>query len=311
MSVRVVPYEGDRWEVDIRVHLASGKKHREKKVLGVSKTNAKRWGEERERHLLQHGPTAPKKEVPTLKEFESWLRVHLVPLLGGNLHSSVAGYPRCFLDTRELAADGPQAAVESFARAASAAINFTPVTGLSRTHDLAAGLQHSADLGLALRVTRAEFEAGGLAGLIEAFLASHGLSPEAVDLIVDLGAVEEMIVDGVAALTSAFLGDVPLQQLWRTLTLSACSFPVSMGVVDRHSHEFIDRTDWLAWKDHLYPLRYQLARLPSYSDSAIQHPAGVQLQRLSRPQRFDETAGFAVRIWFSVSDRTEYQPAAG
>jgi len=39
-------------------------------VLAVSKTNAKRWGEERERHLLQHGPPAPtEKEVPTLQEF--------------------------------------------------------------------------------------------------------------------------------------------------------------------------------------------------------------------------------------------------
>jgi hypothetical protein len=28
-----------------------------------------RWGQDRERHLLQHGPEQKKKEVPTFKEF--------------------------------------------------------------------------------------------------------------------------------------------------------------------------------------------------------------------------------------------------
>jgi len=61
-------------------------------------------GPDRERHLLQHGPAQPKKEVPTLEEFalrfldgharanrqkpseiaakETILNVHLIPLLG-------------------------------------------------------------------------------------------------------------------------------------------------------------------------------------------------------------------------------------
>jgi integrase len=104
MSVRLVPYEGDRWEVDISVRLATGKNHREKKVLAVSRTIAKRWGEERERHLLLHGIPATTKEVPTLNDFQerflneycranrlkssginqkaTVLRVHLLPPLG-------------------------------------------------------------------------------------------------------------------------------------------------------------------------------------------------------------------------------------
>ncbi|HUR33131.1 MAG TPA: site-specific integrase [Vicinamibacterales bacterium] len=111
MSVRLTPYEGGRWEVDVRVRLASGAKHREKKVLAVSKTNAKRWGEERERHLLLNGPEATKKEVPTLAEFkdrflddycranrqkpsgisnkEIVLRVHLLPSLGSKRLDSI------------------------------------------------------------------------------------------------------------------------------------------------------------------------------------------------------------------------------
>ena len=107
MSVRVVPYQGKRggWEVDIRVRLPNGNKHRERRTISHgSKSAAKRWGQDRERHLLQHGPAQPKKEAPTLEEFkdrfldgyaranrqkpsgivakESILTVHLVPLLG-------------------------------------------------------------------------------------------------------------------------------------------------------------------------------------------------------------------------------------
>ncbi len=69
-----------------------------------SKSAAQRWGQNRERHLLQHGPPHPKKEVPTLDQFASRfidgharanrqkpsgiaakamiVRVHLVPMLG-------------------------------------------------------------------------------------------------------------------------------------------------------------------------------------------------------------------------------------
>ena len=77
---------------------------RERKRITASRSAAARWGQDRERHLLQHGPPKPKKEVPTLKQFaprfvdgharanrqkpsgiaakELLLRVHLVPFLG-------------------------------------------------------------------------------------------------------------------------------------------------------------------------------------------------------------------------------------
>jgi integrase len=90
--------------VDINTRLSNGLRHRERRVISHSKSAAQRWGQERERHLLQHGPPEPKKEVPTLEEFaprfmdsharanrqkpsgiaakETILKVHLVPLLG-------------------------------------------------------------------------------------------------------------------------------------------------------------------------------------------------------------------------------------
>jgi integrase len=90
--------------VDINTRLPNGARHRERKRLSIaSKSSAQRWGQDRERHLLQHGLPQPKKEVPTLREFaqrfiddakanrqkpsgivakETIIRVHLAPLLG-------------------------------------------------------------------------------------------------------------------------------------------------------------------------------------------------------------------------------------
>jgi len=107
VSVTVRPYRrhGGGWEVDIRLRLPNGKRYRERSKAPVkAKSAALRWGQDRERHLLQHGPDQRKEEVPTLEEFgsrfiaeyavanrqkpsgvaakQTILEVHLVPALG-------------------------------------------------------------------------------------------------------------------------------------------------------------------------------------------------------------------------------------
>lgn len=192
-----------------------------------------------------------------------------------DLAGSVTPFGRCFLDAREIATDGPTAAAQVFQCAAAAGMVFAPVTGLSRTADVAAAMTHRQH-GLVLRLTRDEFERGGLTAAIGRFLTTHGLRPEQVDLIVDLGAVDQMIAAGIMALTDAFLADVPDHARWRTLTVSACAFPMSMGGVERHSQSFVERGEWIAWRDGLHARRNSIARLPTFSDRGIQHPKGVE-----------------------------------
>lgn len=68
--VTVRPYRRGGWEVDITTRLPNGSRHRERKrVSHASKSAAQRWGQNRERHLLQHGPSQPQKEVSTFEEF--------------------------------------------------------------------------------------------------------------------------------------------------------------------------------------------------------------------------------------------------
>jgi integrase len=108
MTVKLRPYRQGGWEVDIRIRLADGRVHRERRKSPVSSRSGSRsWGEARERHLVQHGPDrrpVASREVPTLAEFvtryidghsranrEKWstiktkqshIRTHLLPLFG-------------------------------------------------------------------------------------------------------------------------------------------------------------------------------------------------------------------------------------
>ena len=192
-----------------------------------------------------------------------------------NLAESVQSYSRCFLDCRELQPNWPLASEEVFLRATAENMVFTPVTGISRNNeDVVAAINHRHH-GLALRLTRQEFESGTLVGL-RSFLGRYGLTPDEVDLIVDLGPVDNMIVPGVAALAAAFLRDVPNHTMWRTFTISACAFPLSMGRVQRNSYDFVQRAEWVAWRDRLYRERQKLPSLPMFSDCVIQHPLGVE-----------------------------------
>ena len=123
------------------------------------------------------------------------LNKHLKTAFDG-LTQNMKGYSRYFLDAREIEADGPSAAAAAFSWAAGAGVTFTPVTGVSRTADVAAALAalvhtfrfvlRGESHGLALRLTRSEFENGDFPAKIESFLSHHAIAAAGVDLIIDL-----------------------------------------------------------------------------------------------------------------------------
>lgn len=105
MGVKVRPYVNGGWEVDVVLTLPDGRKIRDRRKAPVStRTEALRWGRDRERELLIRGPEIQRREVPTLEAFaqrfldgyatanrqkpsgiaakETILRVHLIPRLG-------------------------------------------------------------------------------------------------------------------------------------------------------------------------------------------------------------------------------------
>jgi hypothetical protein len=191
------------------------------------------------------------------------------------LPQAVRGFTRFFLDAREIRSDGSSSAKDVFCRARAIGHTFTPVTGISRVVDVVAALEAATD-GIAVRVTRKDFESGIIATQLPRFLVEHHLSKEHVDLLVDLGPVDNMVMAGIALLTQQFINAIPAQQQWRTFTLLASAFPLSMKGIGRNSHVFVDRMEWLSWKDTLYTRRADLERLPTFGDCAIQHPRGVE-----------------------------------
>jgi integrase len=115
MTVKVRPYKRGGWEIDIMLTFPGREPIRERRKAPMgSKSAARRWGEERERQLVQHytstdaddesRPDISKKEVPTLARFfpryiegyckanrlrpaTIWQRtnvadIHLIPALG-------------------------------------------------------------------------------------------------------------------------------------------------------------------------------------------------------------------------------------
>lgn len=194
-----------------------------------------------------------------------------------NFQPAVAGLGRYFIDPMEIESEGPSGAAKVFAICANQAVPFTPVTGLSRPPGLTTAAVNAAGrAGLAIRVTRAEFEAGPIDAALAAFLVKHSMDVASTDFIIDLGAVGDLIADGIAAMASAFLALVPLANRWNTLSLVASAFPRSMQHVERDSHGVVERAEWVAWRDHLRPARKQLGRLPTFGDWGIQHPSGVE-----------------------------------
>ncbi|MBL9039088.1 MAG: hypothetical protein JNG84_11270, partial [Archangium sp.] len=125
------------------------------------------------------------------------------------IEGAVSGLARYFIDPVEIADSGKNGADLTFKKCSGLSVPYTPVAGPSRPVDLTlAALQAVNRTGLAVRITRKEFESGTLASSVSKFLATHSLNPASLDLIVDLGAVDSMIADGVVALTEAFLAAV-------------------------------------------------------------------------------------------------------
>ena len=185
-----------------------------------------------EKHALRliepplHARITPLPEVVEIKDGKT-LQKHLHTAFDG-LSDSVHPYQRCFLDPRELIDRGAVTSDAIFQGAQRRGIRFTPVTGISRGPHVPVAIRHGRN-GVALRLTRDEFEGGRLRQSVNRFMGDYGLPLQDTDLIVDLGAVEDLVPEGVATLAEAFLNEIPSIHAWRTFTLSGCAFPLSMN----------------------------------------------------------------------------------
>jgi len=215
-------------------------------------------------HTPENGKRKPEKTIA--KHLDTAFK-----LLSANL----VDYPRCFIDTREIHSDGPTAVEDVFRRAVADGIPFVPVTGIERQVDVIATMANRAN-GIALRVPREVCLEGGFQSRFEDFMRTHSLAHQDVDVILDLGLLDNMVGEGVYRMTLEALNKIPNHNLWRTLTVIGCAFPEKLGAVPTNHSGELCRSEWLGWRDGVFSDRSSLVRVPSYGDCVIQHPGGVE-----------------------------------
>ncbi len=145
--------------------------------------------------------------------------------------------------------------------------------------DAAAGIAHRVGKGMALRVHYDASNGGDESieidkGQIDNLLARIKLSPEDIDVCLDLGSVYQNNGKFLALASRLLLAEFPYLDKWRHVILSGSSFPPSAGGLEKSTMTKLERTEWQVW-NKLYEKRDRIKRLPIYSDYSVAHPAVV------------------------------------
>jgi hypothetical protein len=151
-----------------------------------------------------------------------------------------------------------------------------PVTGLARSPGYQSAVKQVSDeqgYGIVLRLVADDFEdPEELETSLDAAIEFFDLERSDIDLILDAGSVADNSAGVVAQLHRAQIDLVPNLNDWRTLTVSASAFPLGLAPLARDQWNVADRVDWRGWRSLVIGPRPP-ARLPSFSDYAIAHPA--------------------------------------
>jgi hypothetical protein len=237
----------------------------------------------------------PLFEIVEMKKDEPPDLAHHLRKAFRGLRRAILRSPVYFLDTHEIAPAGRDGAREAFLAAANLGMPFIPVTGISRTTDVDEAFAAVRSDGVAIRLTRAEFERGIVPARLVDFVEAHNIARSNVHLIVDLGPVHDVLPEGVDQMIRQFLPLIPHVSEWRSLIVSSCAFPKSMKVAQTKSTKLVERADWKGWLSGCYEHRTELPRLPTFSDGGIQHPSGVE--------GYDpKTMPWAAAIRYTVAD---------
>jgi len=148
-------------------------------------------------------------------------------------------------------------------------IYIIPVTSTSAdmaTRTIAINYAKSSGHGLCIRIDRSHFDENDLSSHISKFLADNKLDIKNVDLLVDLGVVDQdTITDDIIKK----LNQIPSINNWRSFIISAGAFPKNLTEFMPGKVHELDRLDWKLWKS---VKDSGLSRAPLFSDYTIQCP---------------------------------------
>jgi hypothetical protein len=155
-------------------------------------------------------------------------------------------------------------------------LHLVPVLGLNDDRSYQHAVKraaHSDRHGICLRLREVDFEDPGqlVIDLME-MLDNLRLSPESVDLVIDLGGSNGASAHQLQVLASAYLMSIPDLEEWRTVAVILSAFPASVSdEVATGSSGHVRREDALAWRR--LARQAGLKRIPLFGDYGADHPS--------------------------------------
>jgi hypothetical protein len=153
-------------------------------------------------------------------------------------------------------------------------LKFIPVLGEAATPGHAQLVSQAVGMdgrGLAVRcplLGRASIPGTSLPARLTDLVGQVGARPECVDIIFDLGYLDEDVEIDLEALSDQILA-VHAAGEWRSMILIGCSIPSMLTEIPEGTVSSIDRREWEVWR-HLADSGME--RIPAYGDYAVQHP---------------------------------------
>ena len=178
--------------------------------------------------------------------------------------------------------DDPDAFTTIIANCRAAGMQVVPVTGLDRStayERVVVDAAASDRGGLVVRLRPSDFVGGSTAlheGL-DALLAPVKLGPAGVDLLIDLGCLNDAFLERDERNAESMVRALPYLDDWRNLAIIGSGTPreVTESRFKRDEITPYRRLEWLLWKE-LLARRTHIGRLPIYGDYGVIHPDRVE-----------------------------------
>ncbi|MGW3124676.1 beta family protein [Streptomyces sp. NPDC001107] len=216
----------------------------------------------------------PAPATPSTRE-----RIKHLTQAGNRLQATGTSH-RCWIDTQHVEED-PGMVASALWGAFGLFTTAAPVTGPFRPPGrqvLADELAQSTGNGLALRVERAHTPTDVALESVEQLLARLKTEPEAMDLLLDVGALDEpeQALHWAVQATS-LLGAL---RPWRTLVLLSGAFPASLQGLERDGVSLLPRRELTLWQK--VGARSGMGERLVFGDYSIVHP-GKPAQQTTGP----------------------------
>jgi len=148
--------------------------------------------------------------------------------------------------------------------------------------------------GICVRINLEQADKKELKENIDLLKSNLEIVVDSCDLIVDLGALNFIPIEGFVKLVYSIFTQLPYLNGWRTVSIIGTSFPETMATL-KGGVNIITRYEWELYKKLVAILRKEEKRIPTFGDYTINHPSIISLDmRIVKP---------SASIRYTVSDK--------